>query len=245
MYNRYDIEKYYLEDSIIHRLNPFFKILSTIIVIITICICQSIIDYCLLGLYLFTTLIWTNIDLKIYYHNLISVLPVVVFFGLLGLIFSLNVSVMLAIILKLIYILMYISVLTYTTPPTEITYGIEKIFSPFDKINLANKIALKITLWLRFIPIFTSEKERILNSEKIRNITYSNNIKENIIFSINNYKIIFNSSFKKLKRLANVMYLRLYNYCYKRNNYRLNYWKFIDTLLIILNIIMLLAVIVD
>src|SRR5574344_2156828 len=155
MYNRYDIGKYYLEDSIIHRLNPFFKILSTIIVIITICICQSIIDYC--------------------------------FFGLLGLIFSLNVSVMLAIMLKLIYILMYISVLTYTTPPTEITYGIEKIFSPFDKINLANKIALKITLWLRFIPIFTSEKERILNSEKIRNITYSNNIKENIIFSINNY----------------------------------------------------------
>ena len=55
---------------------------------------------------------------------------------------------------------------------------------------------------------------------------------------------MFVLSLKKAENSADIMDVRLYNYGKSRTNYRLNEWKFIDTLLLILNILILIVVIV-
>ena len=68
-------------------------------------------------------------------------------------------------IIKLIYLILLSAILTLTTPPMEITYGLEKTFRLFNKILPINEIALSITLALRFIPLITMQAEKIINAQ--------------------------------------------------------------------------------
>ena len=47
-------------------------------------------------------------------------------------------------------------------------------------------------------------------------------------------------SLKKADELSDIMEVRLYNYGISRTNYRLNKWKYIDTFLLSINIIILI-----
>ena len=70
-------------------------------------------------------------------------------------------------IMRLIGIVLYTTVITLTTPPTEITYGLQKVFSPLNLIGLpVNKISLSISLALRFIPTIIDQGNKILKSQE-------------------------------------------------------------------------------
>ena len=48
MFNKYSIGNYYLKDSLIHKLNPVFKIISLLLSIITVLIANDLIDFIIL-----------------------------------------------------------------------------------------------------------------------------------------------------------------------------------------------------
>ena len=52
MLNNITLGKYYNKDSIVHKLNPIFKIISLIIMIVSIFFIDSYVDVLMLGTYL-------------------------------------------------------------------------------------------------------------------------------------------------------------------------------------------------
>ena len=236
--------KYYARDSVVHKLNPLFKIISLIIMIVAIFFINSYKDIIMLTSYLILMIVYSDIDIITYLKNIYSIKIFLLFILIIDLIFGSNINNIIFDLYKLIFIIIYSSALTYTTSTSEITYGIERLLKPFNNTIPVNDIAMIITLTLRYIPTLTMESDRIIKAQKMRGINFdSKNIKTKITSLVGVFIPMFILSLKKSESTADIMDIRLYNYGKSRTNLRTNTWKKIDTLLLILNILILIIVI--
>ena len=244
MLNNITLGKYYQKDSVVHRLNPIFKILSLLIMIISIFFIDNYIDILMLSSYLLLSMVYSNISIKTYLKNINGIKIFLLFILIIDLIFFKGITKIISDIFRIIFIVLYSSMLTYTTVVTEITYGIENLLNPLKKVLPVSDIAMIITLSIRYIPSLTHEADRIIKAQKVRGINFdTKNIKEKLI-SISGILIpMFIMSIKKSEVLADIMDIRLYNYGHSKTNYRTNCWRLIDTLLLILNILILTIII--
>ena len=173
MYNRYNIGNYYLKRSFIHELNPTFKIISLIICIIATFTANNYIDFIVIfGLIIFEMFL-SKISFKIYFKNIYSLKIFILFIFIINLIFGLSFISTIYMILKIVYVVLLSAILTFTTPPMEITYGLERVFRIFNKFISVNSIALSITLALRFIPVTVMQAERIIKASSLRGVDYN------------------------------------------------------------------------
>ena len=243
MLNNITLGKYYKTNSIIHNLNPIFKIISLVLMIISIFFIDSYVDLIMLVSYLLLAMLYSNININTYLKNLLAIKIFIFFILIIDLIFFTSFSKIIYDIFKIIFIILYSSLLTYTTVITEITYGIEKILYPLKRIIKVSDIAMIITLAIRYIPSLTNQADRIIKAQKIRGINFENNNIKEKIQNIGGILIpLFILSIKKSQKTADIMDIRLYNYGKSKTNYRSNNWKLIDTLLLILNILILIIV---
>lgn len=243
MLNKYSIGNYYMKDSLIHKLNPVLKILCLLISTISIFLADDFISFIILFVYLFIAMLISKIELKIYLKNIYTIRVFIIFLLIINIIFKVDISSSIYMILTLIYIVILNSLLTLTTPPLEITYGIERTFRVFNKILPINDIALSITLALRFIPLITMQAERIIKAQSLRGVDFNKNIKNKIISLSNIFIPMIYLSLKRADALSEIMEVRLYNYGISRTNYRLNSWKAVDSGILIINIILFIIVI--
>lgn len=240
MINKYNIGNYYLKDSLIHKLNPILKIICLFIMIISVVISNSFIDFSIILIYLVIIMLLSKIDIKIYLKNIYTLRVFIIFIIIINLIFGVGIVNTIFMILRIIYLVLISAILTLTTAPMEITYGLERVLSIFNKILPINDIALTITLALRFIPILTMQAERIIKAQGLRGVDFDKNLKTKIISLSNIFIPMIYLSLKKADELSDIMEVRLYNYGISRTNYRLNKWKYVDTFLLSINIIILI-----
>jgi len=243
MYNKYNIGNYYLKDSIVHKLNPTIKIISLLLSIITVILSNNLIDFIILFIFILSIMLLSKIDLKLYLKNIYTLRIFIIFIIIINFIFTIDIISTLYMILKIIYLVILSAILTLTTPPMEITYGLERTFRVFNKILPVNKIALSITLALRFIPLITMQAERIIKASSLRGIDFNENLKSKIKSISNLFVPMLYLSLKKADDLADIMEIRLYNYGLSRTNYRMNKRTIKDIILLILNIVVLIIVI--
>lgn len=244
MLNNITIGRYINKSSVVHKLNPVFKIISLIIMIISIFFIDSYIDITLLSMYLLLTMLYSDIDIKVYLKNIYGIKIFLIFIFIIDLIFFTSINRIIFDIFKLIFIVLYSSILTYTTSITELTFGIEKLLRPFNKLIPVGDIAMIITLSIRYIPTLTEEASRIIKAQKLRGINFdTKNIKEKIISISGILMPMFSLSIKRAEESADIMDIRLYNYGKSRTNYRTNKWTKINSLLLILNILILIIII--
>lgn len=244
MFNNITFGKYYNKNSVIHRLSPVFKLISLMIMIVGIFFIDSYIDILMFSLYLVLVMVYSDIGIITYLKNIYSIKIFLLFIFIIDLIFNSNINNIVFDLYKLIFIIIYSSAVSYTTSTSEITYGIERILRVFNNYIPVNDIAMIITLTIRYIPTLTMEADRIIKAQKMRGIDFdSKNIKKKIASLVGVFVPMFILSLKKSESLGDIMDLRLYNYGKSRTNYRTNSWKKIDSLLLILNIIILIIVI--
>lgn len=244
MFNDITFGRYYNKNSIIHRLSPVFKLISLMIMIVGIFFIDSYIDILMFSLYLVLVMVYSDIGIITYLKNIYSIKIFLLFIFIIDLIFNSNINNIVFDLYKLIFIIIYSSALSYTTSTSEITYGIERILKVFNNYIPVNDIAMIITLTIRYIPTLTMEADRIIKAQKMRGIDFeSKNIKKKIASLVGVFIPMFILSLKKSENLGDIMDLRLYNYGKSRTNYRTNSWEKIDSLLLILNIIILIIVI--
>ena len=212
--------------------------------IVAIFFINSYKDIIMLTSYLILMIVYSDIDIITYLKNIYSIKIFLLFILIIDLIFGSNINNIIFDLYKLIFIIIYSSALTYTTSTSEITYGIERLLKPFNNTIPVNDIAMIITLTLRYIPTLTMESDRIIKAQKMRGINFdSKNIKTKISSLVGVFIPMFILSLKKSESTADIMDIRLYNYGKSRTNLRTNTWKKIDTLLLILNILILIIVI--
>ena len=122
-------------------------------------------------------------------------------------------------------------ILTSTTKPMDLTYGLEWFLTPFKVVKLpVHEIAMTISLALRFIPTLLDETERIMKAQTSRGVDFQDGkLIEKMKAIVSLIIPLFISAFQRSDELANAMEARGYDPSKKRTKYRLLKWKLRDS----------------
>ena len=114
--------------------------------------------------------------------------------------------------MRLIYLIIGSSLMTFTTTPNALTDGIEKLLWPFNKIKMpVHEIAMMMSIALRFIPILLEETDKIMKAQIARGADLeSGNIIQKAKSMIPILVPLFVSAFRRANDLAMAMEARCY-----------------------------------
>lgn len=197
-----------------------------------------------LTLLLMVMVVNTNLPLSVYYSCVRSIFPLLLLVFLIFIILSWSFVFVFLALVNWILITVYLSILTLTTPPTEIIYGLEKFFYPLNKVNIkVNMLALNVGISLRFIPTFIGELSNVYRAMASRGIDrYSSFNSLCMTFFVALRASLFRS-LSKLKSLKEMMFLRLYGYERTRTNFRINNWGLFDSYLLVIHVVIMVVII--
>ncbi|QRN85378.1 energy-coupling factor transporter transmembrane protein EcfT [Clostridia bacterium] len=227
MFRDITIGQYLPGDSFIHRLDPRTKILSVLFFMIGIFGVKHLYSYLfILGLTLAVILI-AKIPLIYLLKGLKPIFIILIFtVGLhmfltpgrilleLGPLTITYEGIMKAsfMALRLIFLVLFASLLTLTTAPMSLTDGLEKLLTPFAKLGLpAHELAMMMSIALRFIPTLIDETDKIMKAQKARGADFeSGNIWQRAKAMIPLLVPLFVSAFRRADELAMAMEARCY-----------------------------------
>jgi energy-coupling factor transport system permease protein len=219
--------QYYPMDSIIHKLDPRFKILSSFAYIVALFMIKDIEIYLIIIGFLALTILLSKVPLKFILRGLKPILLIIILtFGInifltpgetlykLG---PLNITkegfdMAVFMALRLIFLIIGTSLLTLTTSPIELTDGIERVLNPFKRIGVpAHELAMMMTIALRFIPTLLEETDKIMKAQMARGADFeSGNIIKRAKSLIPLLVPLFIGAFKRADDLAMAMEARCY-----------------------------------
>lgn len=221
------VGKYYPSESVLHRLDPRFKIISSIIYMVSLFVVSSLTHYIFITLFLASVIALSKIPLKYILKGLRPILFIIIFAFIINLFFTpgevifeykfisitlegLEMALFMAI--RLIYLILGTSLLTLTTQPIKLTDGIESLLTPFKRIGLpAHELAMMMTISLRFIPTLLEEADKIMKAQQARGADFkSGNIVQRAKNLIPLLVPLFVSAFKRADDLAMAMEARCY-----------------------------------
>ena len=225
--NKISIGQYLPFDTFIHRLDPRVKIIGVFLFIITIFFVDDFITFIPFVALLIAMLKVAKIPVKSVLRSLKPLLFIMIVTGIINL-FTTPGEVIAKIgplnityegiyrtaftLLRLVLIILSTSVLTYTTSPMELTYGLEKLFSPLKRFGFpAGELAMMISISLRFIPTLFDEAQKIRMAQMARGADFeSGNIINRAVAMIPLLVPLFINSFKSSDELATAMEARMY-----------------------------------
>ena len=223
------IGQYYPANSKLHRLDPRVKIVCTLIYLISLFLLGNIAGYLVATVFLASVIHLSKVPFKFIVKGLkpiIMLLMITVLFNLFltktGTVFwsfwiltitdeGIRTAAFMAI--RLIYLILGSSLMTFTTTPNALTDGIEKLLWPLRKIKLpVHEIAMMMSIALRFIPILLEEADKIMKAQIARGADLeSGNILQKAKAMIPILVPLFVSAFRRANDLAMAMEARCYH----------------------------------
>ena len=223
------IGQFFPGESIIHRIDPRFKIIITLLFIVMLFAGDSV--WCLGIGTLFTvmSLILSKIPIKMFVKSIKPLLPFLMITALLNLFFvstgdvlfhwkfikittgGINISVFM--IIRIVLLIAGSSLLTYTTSPITLTDAIERLLSPLKKLKFpVNELAMMMSIALRFIPTLIEETDKIMSAQKARGAEIDSGSLLTRAKNLISIMIpLFISAFRRADELATAMECRCYN----------------------------------
>ncbi len=222
------IGQYYPSNSKLHRLDPRVKIMCTLLYLISLFLFQNIWGYLVATVFLATVIHISKVPFRYIIKGLkpiMMLLMITVLFNLFltktgNIIFEvwilkitdqgIRTAVFMAI--RLTYLILGSSLMTFTTTPNALTDGIEKLLWPFQKIKLpVHEIAMMMSIALRFIPILLEETDKIMKAQIARGADLeSGNMIQKAKSMIPILVPLFVSAFRRANDLAMAMEARCY-----------------------------------
>ena len=220
--------QYYPVKSIIHKLDPRVKLLSTLLYLISLFMFKSISGYLVATLFLFIVIRLSRVPFSFIMKGMkpiMILLMITVGFNLFltrggevlfhAWIFTiteegLRNAVYMAV--RLVYLITGSSLMTFTTTPNGLTDGIEKGLHGLNKIHVpVHEIAMMMSIALRFIPILLEETDKIMKAQIARGADLeSGNIIQKAKNMIPILVPLFVSAFRRATDLAMAMEARCY-----------------------------------
>ncbi|MCR4888736.1 MAG: energy-coupling factor transporter transmembrane protein EcfT [Ruminococcus sp.] len=223
------IGQYFPGNSIIHRLDPRFKIVLTFIYILMLFTGSNLVCLSVGAVYTVMALLLSKIPLKMFWKSVKPLLPFLIITAILNLFLvdngdvlfkwrfikitegGINISVFMVIRISLL--IMGSSLLTYTTSPITLTDAIERLMSPLKVLKFpVHELAMMMSIALRFIPTLIEETDKIMSAQKARGAEIDTgslvNRARNMIAIL---VPLFISSFRRADELATAMECRCYN----------------------------------
>ena len=222
------IGQYYPANSKVHRLDPRVKIMCTLIFLISLFCIQNIWGYVVATVFLATVIHLTKVPFKYIVKGLKAVVMLLLITVLFNLFLTKTGTVIFEVwilkitdeglktagfmMIRLIYLILGSSIMTFTTTPNALTDGIEKLLWPLRKIKVpVHEIAMMMSIALRFIPILLEETDKIMKAQIARGADLeSGNIIQKAKAMIPILVPLFVSAFRRATDLAMAMEARCY-----------------------------------
>lgn len=225
-----DFSRYYNTHSLIHLLNPLCKVLASLIYILMVVLSSNIVVVFALFLVILFVINISNVPLKYYLKPLLSMKVLFLFIIVINLIFGVDLYTSFVMIFKLCLIVVYSSLLLYTTTTNDLALGISSFLRPLSIFNVpVSKVSMAIVLSLNFIPILFNQASKIIKSQTSRGFDYN---KGNFIHKLLGLRSIFIPMFvlamKRADEVALAMEVKHFNFNSKRSNIRVFKWRFED-----------------
>jgi len=254
--------QYFPGNSVVHRLDPRTKLIALILYIIALFSAGSWVSYGIVLVFLVTIVALSQIPVKALFKGLKPLVMILVFTGILNLLFTSGETVLVSFwrititleglvraFFMVVRILMLISatfLLTYTTSPIQLTDGLESLLSPLKKIRVpVHELAMMMCIALRFIPTLIEETDKIISAQKARGADFeTGKLMERVKALIPILVPLFVSAFRRADELATAMECRCYQGGEGRTKMKLLRYRRRDYVAFVLFVLLLCAVIV-
>lgn len=222
--------QYFPGSSPLHRADPRFKIILTIVYIVALFMADSALSFGLILLFTLAMIIISRTPFRVVLRGFKALMFIIAFTAILNIfwtkgekllfeygiisIYAEGIYFALCMILRLICLLAGTSVLiSYTTSPIALTYGIERLLNPLNVIKVpVHEFSMMMTIALRFIPTLIEETDKIMNAQKARGADLSSGgIIKRAKALIPILIPLFVSAFRRADELAIAMECRCYH----------------------------------
>lgn len=222
------IGQYYQAESVIHRLDPRVKLMGTLIFIISLFLGSSPWLYVGVTIFLFTIVKLSKVPVKFICKGLKSVVVLILISSVFNLFLTdgtplvhiwrltitrEGVKMAVFIIIRMIYLIMGSSLMTFTTTPNHLTDGLETGLHFLNHIKVpVHEIAMMMSIALRFIPILVEETDKIMKAQMARGADFeTGNMIHRAKAMIPILVPLFVSAFRRANELAMAMEARCYH----------------------------------
>ena len=223
------IGQYFPFDSTIHKLDPRTKLLFTVVYIVMVFVSNNFISlfFCLfIGL---AIIFMSKIPVKTVIKGLKPILMIITITSVLQIAYVKTGIILIDVwkiqitrggVLTAVFMALRISLLivmstmlTYTTSPTSLTNGLDRVFAPFKKIGLDfHTVTMIMTIALRFIPTLIEEVDKIMSAQKSRGANFEQgSLMKRAKALIPLFIPLLFNSIRRAYELANAMTCRCYN----------------------------------
>lgn len=219
--------QYFPGTSFLHQLDPRCKIIATLIVIVAVFLAESLPAYGLITVFILLCFFISHLPLKLILKSLKPLWVIIILtmgihvfttsgtviwqWGILHITWE-GIRQGALMTARLIYLIVFSSLLTYTTSPIVLTDGIEHLLNPFRRVGVpAHELAMMMTIALRFIPTLLEETDRIMKAQTARGANFtSGSIMQRGRNMIPLLVPLFVSAFRRADDLATAMEARCY-----------------------------------
>lgn len=221
------IGQFYPVESPIHRLDPRVKVVGVLLYLISLFLFRGFAGYIVVTLFLGTIILLSKVPFRYVIRGMKPIIFLLFFtamFNLFGTrgdiafewkfisITWQGIQKALFMAMRLIYLIIGSSMMTYTTTPNQLTDAIEKLLKPLEKIKVpVHEFAMMMSLALRFIPILLEETNRIINAQSARGADFEEGkIWQRMRAMISILVPLLVSAMRRAYDLANAMEARCY-----------------------------------
>ena len=182
--------QYYPGHSYLHQMDPRAKILCTMIFIVAIFLANNLYSYVVVAGFTFLAIALSGVPAKMIWKAIKPLWVVLVFTMLIHILTTPGTEIFswkfihiseegirngIVMTLRLVFLIAFSSLLTYTTSPIVLTDGIEDLLMPFRRFGVpAHELAMMMTIALRFIPTLLEETDRIMKAQSSRGADFVN-----------------------------------------------------------------------
>ncbi len=237
--------QYYPVSSFVHRVDPRLKILFLIAYIVAIFLANNFYALGACALVLVLTIAFSHVPVRKVFRAVRGILFLVVFTAAINVLFNASEEVYWAgpavywkwkifsvtqagivfsafLVIRLVLLVTFSSMLTYTTTPVALTDGLESLLTPLKWIRFpVHALALIMSLALRMIPILMDETERIRDAQKARGAAMDEgNLIKRVKAMIPVLIPLLLSAFRRADELGEAMESRCYMGGKKRTKYK-------------------------
>ena len=220
--------QYYKADSVLHRLDARVKLLGTLLFVITLFFPKSLLSLGIATVFLAFTIKLSKVPFSMMIRGVKPLFVIICFSAIINMI-SVGGEVLIKLgpvsitkqglwmafylVIRLVYLVIGSSVMTFTTTPNQLTDGLEKGFRFLKKVHIpVHEIAMMMSIALRFIPILTEELDKIMKAQMSRGVDFeSGNILERGKKLIPVLVPLFIAAIRRASDLAMAMDARCYN----------------------------------
>lgn len=242
------IGSYYPVESVIHRLDPRVKIIAVLVYLVSLFLFSNFIGYAVVTVFLLTVIFLSKVPVFHILKGMRVIIFLLIFTSFFNLFFTkgdilwewefihityqgVRQAVFMA--MRLIYLVVGSSMLTYTTTPGELTEAIESLLCWLKVFRVpVHDFAMMMSLALRFIPLLLQETNRIIDAQSARGADIENGHLIKKMRSLTSILVpLIVSATRRAYELGMAMESRCYNCGKKRTKLKPLHYRICDVLM--------------